>query len=509
LLLGALLHLVGAVCHSDAQSPPKAVPGSPPLTEAQKAAQRRAQDSSSPWKLRNYKGRSYVSLESVAKFFDFESYDVSGKIVSMVRKSKDGPLRFAGRIGEKRVTLGNLAFYFSFPIINNGPEPAMISIFDVSNVLDPVLRGTYKRDPAVLRVVVLDPAAGGQERGLWTQHGEEKELTLAVALRMKPLLEAEGFTVVLSRDDDSAVFPLERIRLANLIRHESIYISLRANVSTNPKGHGLETATLPPAATPATYDPVDAEGDKRFYPGNINDRESMALATTLHSSAVGATKAQDLGIKRLQFEELRGIEMPAIVTRLGYLSHPEEAKKLATDSYRQLLASALVGGIKNYASFLSRDLKKRQEEDAAMPLKFGNLQATHLDASAGYSGERVLLRVPILAKPGIAVDRSKLEVQLFLFERVDGTSIDLTVANPPKIEWLSVLPDWKATTTEVFQAIYDRPAMNGAEMSRMGKRNYYGFVARLIYDGYLMDEYADPKNLNRCLFYFTPVFPRR
>jgi len=121
----------------------------------------------------------------------------------------------------------------------------------------------------------------------------------------------------------------------------------------------------------------------------------------------------------------------------------------------------------------------------------------------------VIIRVPIVAAPGVVVDRSKLEVQLFVFERVNNSSIDMTIANPPKIEWLSVLPDWIGTQTETFQAIYERPRMTADETEIYGRRAYYGYVARLVYEGKLLDEFADPTNLDRCLYFFTPVFPRR
>jgi hypothetical protein len=43
----------------------------------------------------------------------------------------------------------------------------------------------------------------------------------------------------------------------------------------------------------------------------------------------------------------------------------------------------------------------------------------------------------------------------------------------------------------------------------LGRRTYYGFVLRLIYDGALMDEFAEPSNLKRGLGNFTAVLPRR
>ena len=463
------------------------------------------------WKPRYYKGRSYVSLQAVATYYGFSSLDLSGKQISM--SISDPPIRFDATVGEKRIRLNGMVFYFSYPVASFGGQAAMLSSFDVANVLDPILRPKARRDPSVLKVVVIDPAGGGVETGAKTSFGTEKELTLSVARKLKPLLESQGFTVILTREGDEAVFPLERIHMANLIREEAVYISLRAQAG-GPAAKGIETSTLPPASTPPTYATDVTEGDKRFFPGNINERESMALATTTQSFLVAATKATDLGIKRIPSEDMRGIEMPAVVCRMGYLSHKDEGKKLSTDEYRNTLAAAIAGGVKRYADFLSADLLKRREEDAKRPLAFGRPQVTALDAEAGVSGERVIIRIPIVAVPNAAtapegIKRDKLEVQLFVYERVNKIELDLTVANPPKIEWLSVLPDWKDSLTETFQAIYERPRMTAAEVEVYGKRAYYGYVARLIYDGKLLDEASYPTNLNRSLYYFTQVFPRR
>lgn len=458
------------------------------------------------WKPRYYKGRSYVSLQAVAAYYGFKTMDLDGKEISMA--IADPPIRFDATLGEKRVRLNNMVFYFSYPVISFAGQPAMLSSIDVANVLDPILRPKARRDPSVLKIVVIDPAGGGVEPGARSQFGVEKELTLAVARKMKPLLESQGFTVILTREGDEAIFPLERIRFANLIHEEAVYISLRAQAG-GPNSKGIETTTLPPASTPATFAPESAEVDKRFFPGNINERESMALATTMQSFLIASTKATDLGIKRIPSEDMRGIEMPAVVCMLGYLSHKEEGRKLFQDTYRDTLALAMAGGVKRYADFLSADLQARREEDAKRPLTFGRAQATHLDAAAGVRGERVIIRVPIVAGPNASIDRSKLEVQMFVFERVNNIDLDLTIANPPKIEWLSVLPDWKQSSTETFQAIFERPPMSPLEVQKYGRRTYYGYVVRLIYDGKLLDETADPTNLNRCLYYFTPVFPKR
>ncbi|RYD32393.1 MAG: hypothetical protein EOP86_15790 [Verrucomicrobiaceae bacterium] len=117
--------------------------------------------------------------------------------------------------------------------------------------------------------------------------------------------------------------------------------------------------------------------------------------------------------------------------------------------------------------------------------------------------------LPITASGTAVIDRSQVELQIFLFESVNGAEIDITTSDPPETKWLSVLPDWKAGVTEWFQASYYRPPFNVLEAKQYGKRRYYGYVARLIYAGRVMDEASYPPNLNRCLYYFTPVFPRR
>ena len=333
-------------------------------------------------------------------------------------------------------------------------------------------------------------------------------MTLAIAAQLAEKLKAAGFKVVLTRDADKTATAPERSRIAETLTEEAIFISFRASSSSG-STKGFETSTLPPAGTPATSEPDTGEMDQRLFAGNINDRESLALATVLQSSAVTRMKTLDLGIKRFRFGELRNINMPAAVCRVGYLSHREEAQKLATPEYQASIAEGLFDGVQRYAKFLSDRMEERLEEEKKRPLQFGRITATCTIEGAGITGEQVVLDVPITASEAVTVDRSKVEVQLFLFEDRDGGEIDVTTSNAPQVEWVSVLPDWKASRTEYLRATYLRPPFGAAETKAYGKRTYYGYVARLIYEGRVMDESSSPQNLNRCLFYFTNVFPRR
>lgn len=450
-----------------------------------------------------YKGRSYVPIRQVAAYYDLKTPAIWGNAFTIYRDK----FKIELATDEKRVRLNGWTFYFSFAIVKPQTEP-LISVFDVRNMLDPILRPTDRRDPAILRTVILDPGGGGEE-GLDSKTVKEKEVTLETARLLGALLKQNGYRVVMTREDDKAVMPGMRVSLANDVPEESIFISLRA-ASGSSATKGFECSTLPPAGTPATNESDSPDMDKRFYPGNISDRESLALATTIRYSVISAVGNIDLGVRRVRLPELRDVRMPAIVCKLGYLSNKEEAGNLATNDYRAKLAASILEGIDRYAAFLRTELEERVKEDARRPLRFGPITVKDEPLADQPGGEKIIMRLPIVAAASdLAVDRSAMELQVFVFESVNDGEIDLTTANPPETKWLSVLPDWKENVPEWMQVTYLRPAFSAAESKQYGKRSYYGYVARLIYNGVLLDESASPANLNRGLYHFTPVFPRR
>ncbi len=456
------------------------------------------------WKPVYHKGHAWVPVEQVAGYYDMPAPKTGGDSIVLENKL----FRVELTRGQRRVRLNGWTFYFSYSVSQRYGK-TLVSVFDVRNVLDPVMRPNDRRDPAVLKTVVIDPGGGGKETGIKSPYISEKDLTLDVALKLREKLSAAGFKVLLTRSTDIDVSTEDRLRLAKSVVDEGVYISLRAS-STGGSTHGFETSTLPPAGTPATNEDDDAEQtDLRLFPGNINDRESLALAVVLQSSAVTALKTIDLGIKRHRFPEIRDLDLPGVVCRLGYLSHREEAQKLATPEYRESIARSLHDGVQRYARYLSDHMDERLEEDRKRPLFFGKITCENGLESGGIKGEKTVLDVPLTAAEGAAIDRSKLEVQLYLFEQQDDGHLEVTTADPPAVEWVSVLPDWKQTRTEVLRATWVRPPFGAAETKEYGKRRYYGYVARLIYDGKVMDETSSPPNLNRCLYYFTSVYPRR
>ena len=201
-------------------------------------------------------------------------------------------------------------------------------------------RGNYD---VLNKVVYLDAGHGGYDPGASYFGISEKSLTLAIQSRVKAKLEAEGYQVVTTRTSDTYVDLTDRSRAANASESD-IFVSIHINASGSSAAQGIETYYYQPYAE---------------YPSRINatyhanpTRLSMSdtLANAIQSSLINATGAQNQGVKRQTFAVLRETTAPAVLLELGFLSNPQEAARLNTSAYQEILANAIVAGIKRYYS---------------------------------------------------------------------------------------------------------------------------------------------------------------
>ena len=199
-------------------------------------------------------------------------------------------------------------------------------------------RGNYD---VLNKVVYLDAGHGGYDPGASYFGISEKSLTLAIQSRVKAKLEAEGYQVVTTRTSDTYVDLTDRSRAANASESD-IFVSIHINASGSSAAQGIETYYYQPYAE---------------YPSRINatyhanpTRLSMSdtLANVIQSSLINATGAQNQGVKRQTFAVLRETTAPAVLLELGFLSNPQEAVRLNTSAYQEILANAIVTGIKSY-----------------------------------------------------------------------------------------------------------------------------------------------------------------
>ena len=89
------------------------------------------------------------------------------------------------------------------------------------------------------KTVCIDPGHGGTSSGATLGNRFEKDDNLSLSLLVQDILEGRGYTVVMTRDDDSDVSLAERCKIANKAR-ASLFVSIHRNSSTSKKATGME-----------------------------------------------------------------------------------------------------------------------------------------------------------------------------------------------------------------------------------------------------------------------------
>jgi len=255
--------------------------------------------------------------------------------------------------GQLAITIGspmarwngvNLELAYAPQLTNGQP---FIHALDAIKNFDP-LAMNCGLPPRTNRSIVLDPGHGGENTGARCicNNRYEKHYTLDWALRLRPLLEAHGWEVHLTRTNDTDLSLSDRVAFAEQVQAD-LFLSLHFNSVPSgyngPNEHGgLETYCLTPAGMASTLTREFQDQRFRIYPNNAYDAENLQYAVRLHRALVEKTSRRDRGVRRARFMTvLQGQNRPAVLLEGGYLSDPKEARLIATANYRQDLAEAL------------------------------------------------------------------------------------------------------------------------------------------------------------------------
>ena len=238
--------------------------------------------------------------------------------------------------------------------------------------------GTAPREPpevtrpppaSGIRTIVLDPGHGGGESGAVGPGGTlEKELTLLLARALKSRLEAAlGVRVILTRNEDAELPHETRTAIANQNKAD-LFVSLHVNSAFGAGARGAETYFLSETASDERA-ARSAETENQAAAGTGDDdplfdlqlilwdlaqthhlAQSQRLATLIQQELNGALGLRDRGVKQAPFLVLTGAAMPAVLVELGFISNPEEERRLQDPAYRAQLTGALVRAIGHYKS---------------------------------------------------------------------------------------------------------------------------------------------------------------
>src|SRR6202011_5129849 len=172
--------------------------------------------------------------------------------------------------------------------------------------------------------VVIDAGHGGFDRGgIPGQRVSESMMNLDVAQRLKAVLTAYGYRVVMTRDSDVFIPLGTRVAIANSYR-DAIFVCIHFNAAPRRSASGIETY---------------------FY-----SSQSLPLASAIHYYVAGGAPSSNRGVRRRGFFVLRRTTIPSVLVECGFLTNPTEAQYAQNSAYRQKLALEIAHGIQNRAS---------------------------------------------------------------------------------------------------------------------------------------------------------------
>ena len=192
-------------------------------------------------------------------------------------------------------------------------------------------------------IVYLDPGHGGSESGTTPYGIPEKTVNLQISKKIERKLKNLGYTVIMSRTDDSAVSLQDRAAEANQLNAD-ILVSVHNNAMPgNNNVSGIETYYY---SSSSSYPPLPENKHTHMDPPRIAD--SKRLAKSIHNNLIRSTGAFDRGVRTAAFVVTREAHMPSVLLELGFMTNLTEHAKLLTNSYQETLSSSVVHGINQY-----------------------------------------------------------------------------------------------------------------------------------------------------------------
>lgn len=182
-------------------------------------------------------------------------------------------------------------------------------------------------------IVVIDAGHGGFDRGgIPGQRVPEKTMTLDVAQRLKAVLTAYGYRVVMTRDSDVFVPLGTRVAIANSYR-DAIFVCIHFNAAPRGAASGIETY---------------------FY-----SSQSLPLASAIHYYVAGGAPTRNRGVRRRGFYVLRKTTIPSVLVECGFLTNATEAQYAQSAAYQQKLAEEIARGVRERSLVASTSAANR------------------------------------------------------------------------------------------------------------------------------------------------------
>lgn len=189
-------------------------------------------------------------------------------------------------------------------------------------------------------VVVLDAAHGGTDTGAHLSNNlEEKDVTLAIAERLRSELQARGIAVVTTRNNDALIPPVARAEAANRSQAAACLV-----IHATATGSGVHLYTSPLAPAPMTR-PLPWQSAQAAYVA-----QSVKLEAEINSALAHAEVPLTLG--RASVQPMDSLACPAVAVELAPLvgGHVTRAREIGDAGYQKSVADALAAAVESWKS---------------------------------------------------------------------------------------------------------------------------------------------------------------
>ncbi|MDE6957194.1 MAG: N-acetylmuramoyl-L-alanine amidase CwlD [Lachnospiraceae bacterium] len=186
------------------------------------------------------------------------------------------------------------------------------------------------------KVIVLDSGHGGSDPGkVGIGDVLEKDLNLEIALKTQKQLEKAGYKVVMTRTADEG--------LKRNGKEAGKTEDMRARVEIMNR----EKPALVVSIHQNSYPQSNVKGAQVFYYSHSKEGEKAAVTIQKALKKLDENNTREAKDNDTYYL-LRKTEVPAVIVECGFLTNPEEAKKLQEESYQKQVAELICEGVKDY-----------------------------------------------------------------------------------------------------------------------------------------------------------------
>lgn len=327
---------------------------------------------------------------------------------------------------------------------------AVLAFFMICNT--PYNHTNAQETNNLVKKIVLDAGHGGKDPGAIGKRTKEKNLTLAITLKLGKYIEEKipGVEVVYTRTTDKFLELKTRTDIA-IEENADVFISIHINsckdktvkgVCTYVTGlarsqENLELAMLENSVIKneenyeAKYGDIlnqtidyESEYIASSLFQNAHHEQSICLAGYIQNQFKTRTGRKDLGVKQANFAVLWRATMPSVLVECGFISNPDEEKEMATDYWQSIIASAIFRAFRQYKEDLEAGRLNSSHSQNAPKGEISQQQPTNNNQQVS-NPQPITSKICLKVQLKSSADRIPLNSKIFKgIENVEEIKID-------------------------------------------------------------------------------------